>query len=203
VLWASLNNAVREELISRNVAALIRVPKPRRRKVKPWSADEVRAFLESARKSGDPLYAAYVLILVLGLRRGEVLGLRWEDTVDGLIYAGSMVMLDSARRETPVPALARWLLSLGIAATLAANVAHGRVVEHGNDVTSSQAAASAAFLAARRRFATYRSGRTEFSSNASSVPASAQDVVAGCVTDGRVLAAAHAWWPDEVAGASL
>jgi hypothetical protein len=100
-------------------------------------------------------------------------------TVDGLIYASSMVMLDSARRETPVPALARWLLSLGIAATLAANVAHGRVVEHGNDVTSSQA------------------------SNASSGPASAQDVVAGCVTDGRVLAAAHAWWPDEVAGASL
>jgi hypothetical protein len=100
-------------------------------------------------------------------------------TVDGLIYASSMVMLDSARRETPVPALARWLLSLGIAATLAANVAHGRVVEHGNDVTSSQA------------------------SNASSGPASAQDVVAGCVTDGRVLAAAHAWWPDEVAGAGL
>jgi len=28
-------------------------------------------------------------------------------TVDGLIYASSMVMLDSARRKTPVPALAR------------------------------------------------------------------------------------------------
>jgi hypothetical protein len=46
-------------------------------------------------------------------------------TVDGLIYASSMVMLDSARRKTPVPALAQWLLGLGIAATLAANVAHG------------------------------------------------------------------------------
>jgi hypothetical protein len=46
-------------------------------------------------------------------------------TVDGLIYASSMVMLDSARRRTPVPALARWLLGLGVAATLAANVAHG------------------------------------------------------------------------------
>jgi hypothetical protein len=45
--------------------------------------------------------------------------------VDGLIYASSMVMLDSARRRTPVPALSRWLLGLGIAATLAANVAHG------------------------------------------------------------------------------
>jgi hypothetical protein len=46
-------------------------------------------------------------------------------TVDGLIYASSMVMLDSARRKVPVPALARWLLGVGIAATLAANVAHG------------------------------------------------------------------------------
>jgi Protein of unknown function (DUF2637) len=46
-------------------------------------------------------------------------------TVDGLIYASSMAMLDSARRQARVPALARWLLGLGITATLAANVAHG------------------------------------------------------------------------------
>jgi hypothetical protein len=46
-------------------------------------------------------------------------------TVDGLIYASSMVMLDCARRKAPVPALARWPLGLGITATLAANVAHG------------------------------------------------------------------------------
>jgi len=36
-----------------------------------------------------------------------------------------MVMPDSARRAVPVPRLARWLLGLGIAATLAANVEHG------------------------------------------------------------------------------
>jgi hypothetical protein len=36
-----------------------------------------------------------------------------------------MVMLDSARRRIQVPAPARWLVGLGIAATLAANVAHG------------------------------------------------------------------------------
>jgi hypothetical protein len=46
-------------------------------------------------------------------------------TVDGLIYASSMVMLDCARRKVPVPALARWMLGLSITATLAANVAHG------------------------------------------------------------------------------
>lgn len=46
-------------------------------------------------------------------------------TVDGLIWACSMVMPDAARREVPVLALARCLLGLGIAATLAANVAYG------------------------------------------------------------------------------
>ena len=51
-------------------------------------------------------------------------GGRWREvshmvplTEDGLIYASSMVMLDSARRRTPVPALARCLLGLGIATT--------------------------------------------------------------------------------------
>src|SRR6204780_2003359 len=46
-------------------------------------------------------------------------------TVDGLIYASSMAMLDAARRGAPSPVLARWLLGLGITATLGANVAHG------------------------------------------------------------------------------
>jgi hypothetical protein len=46
-------------------------------------------------------------------------------TVDGLIYASSMVLLHSARHRLPVPRLARWLLGVGIAATLAANAAHG------------------------------------------------------------------------------
>lgn len=46
-------------------------------------------------------------------------------TVDELIYTSSMVMLDCARRKVPVPALAWWLLGLGITAMLGVNVAHG------------------------------------------------------------------------------
>ena len=46
-------------------------------------------------------------------------------TIDGLVYSSSMVVLYAARHRLPVPRLARWLLALGIVATLAANVAHG------------------------------------------------------------------------------
>ncbi|WP_046471940.1 tyrosine-type recombinase/integrase [Allosalinactinospora lopnorensis] len=70
----ALNNAIREELLTRNVASLVKAPKPRRRKEKPWTVEEARRFLESARRDGDPMYPAYVQILVLGFRRGEALG---------------------------------------------------------------------------------------------------------------------------------
>jgi integrase len=78
-LRAALANAVAEELITRNAAAVVRFPTSRKRQRQSWSADEARKFLESARRDNDPLYAAYVLVLVLGLRRGEALGLTWPD----------------------------------------------------------------------------------------------------------------------------
>jgi hypothetical protein len=46
-------------------------------------------------------------------------------TIDGLVYASSMVVLHAARHRVPVPSMARWLLGLGIAATLTANMAQG------------------------------------------------------------------------------
>ena len=79
-LRAALAHAMTEdELISRNPAAMVKLPVPRSRKVRAWSVAEACAFLDSARTDDDPLYAAYVLMLVLGLRRGEALGLLWND----------------------------------------------------------------------------------------------------------------------------
>lgn len=42
-----------------------------------WSAEELRHFLKSIQ--GDRLYAAFLLAATTGMRRGEVLGLRWRD----------------------------------------------------------------------------------------------------------------------------
>jgi hypothetical protein len=46
-------------------------------------------------------------------------------TVDGLIWAASMVILDASRRSQHVPPLALWSLGAGIVATVGANLAHG------------------------------------------------------------------------------
>src|ERR1700732_2592375 len=46
-------------------------------------------------------------------------------TVDGLILAASMLILDANRRRHPAPPLARWCLGAGIMATIGANLAHG------------------------------------------------------------------------------
>ena len=46
-------------------------------------------------------------------------------TVDGLIWAASVVVLDASRRNRPVPRLALWSLGVGIVATVGANLAHG------------------------------------------------------------------------------
>jgi integrase len=78
-LRAALNHAKAEELLSRNVAEVVKLPTARKRgrRGKAWSVDEARQFLESARADHDPLYALWVLILVLALRKGEALGLLW------------------------------------------------------------------------------------------------------------------------------
>lgn len=79
VLRAALSAAQRDELVHRNVAALVRMPIPHSPRAPIWTAVEAARFLESASTEHDPMYAAYVLLLVLGPRRGEALGLAWDD----------------------------------------------------------------------------------------------------------------------------
>lgn len=73
----ALNRAIKEEILTRNVALLVDMPKVTKDKGRAWNAREAITFLRSAR--AHRLYAACVLVLVLGLRRGELLGLRWQD----------------------------------------------------------------------------------------------------------------------------
>ncbi|MFJ9867468.1 tyrosine-type recombinase/integrase [Streptomyces sp. NPDC101165] len=77
VLRSALSSACREELITRNVAKLVEPPRTDTPELHPWTLDETLDFLAASRK--DPLYAAFVLAIAMGLRRGEIVGLRWSD----------------------------------------------------------------------------------------------------------------------------
>jgi integrase len=87
VLRSALSRAMREELITRNIATLLELPKYEGREITPWTVEEARRFLLAA--VGDPLHAAFLLAVLYGLRRGEVLGLRWCD-VD---FGGSILRI--------------------------------------------------------------------------------------------------------------
>jgi len=119
VLSAALTRASREELITRNVARLTELPGWEPAEVRPWSADEALAILRSGRT--DPFHPVFVLLLAYGMRRGEVLGLRWVDVdletgvirvrqqlqrVGGSLRTGP-VKTRAGNRDLPIVALAR------------------------------------------------------------------------------------------------
>jgi integrase len=79
VLRNALQQAVREELVVRNVAKLVQVGAPDYEVGRGLSVREAHRVLAAAAK--ENLYALYVLALYLGLRRAELLGLRWADVV--------------------------------------------------------------------------------------------------------------------------
>jgi integrase len=79
VLRAGLQQAMREDLVMRNVAKLVQVQAPHYRVDRGLSAAEAIRLLDHA--EGNRLQALYVLALYLGMRRAELLGLPW-DAVD-------------------------------------------------------------------------------------------------------------------------
>ena len=77
VLKSALEHAVLEDEIPRNVARNIKTGTPRPRRFEPLTTSEARQLLATAQ--GHRLHALFDLALRTGLRKGELLGLRWED----------------------------------------------------------------------------------------------------------------------------
>ncbi len=77
VLRAALNQAMRWDMVNRNVAELVQPRAGERFAGKPLTAEEAERLLAAAR--GDRIEALYSVAVTLGLRQGEALGLRWSD----------------------------------------------------------------------------------------------------------------------------
>ncbi len=77
VLGAALKQGVRWQMVPRNVAELVSGPRVQNREMQVLSPEQARAFLMACQ--GERLHALYLLALSTGLRRGELLALKWED----------------------------------------------------------------------------------------------------------------------------
>ena len=77
ILHKALDNAVRWNLVSRNVCSVVSLPRLQKYEVHPLTPEQANALLEVAR--GKRLEAILTVALITGMRRGELLGLRWQD----------------------------------------------------------------------------------------------------------------------------
>lgn len=77
VLGIALSKALKWDLVLKNPAATVEVPRGKRLDVKPLTDEQARIFLGVVH--GERLEALYITAMTSGLRQGELLGLRWED----------------------------------------------------------------------------------------------------------------------------
>jgi integrase len=92
-LSQALSHAVRLEVLVKNPAAQVKPPRPERREIKILGKDEIGTLLKAAK--GTQLYLPVLVAVTAGLRRGELLGLRWSD-LD--LKAGTLTVNQSIER---------------------------------------------------------------------------------------------------------
>src|SRR5215208_6835913 len=96
--YKALSQAVSDGLVPRNAAA-VKAPRPTPEEMHPLSENEARALLNAARSHEDRFEALYMLAITTGLRRGELLGLRWEDLdlERGVLRVGRALVREGGR----------------------------------------------------------------------------------------------------------
>ncbi len=92
VLRSALNEAVRMELLTKNPLKPVTPPKPIRTEMKVWNQEETQGFFEKTKD--HPFFAAFVLGAGMGMRVGEILGLRWKnvDLAAGVLHVREQLL---------------------------------------------------------------------------------------------------------------
>lgn len=96
-LHSALATAVRRGLIRRNPASTVELPEPTRFRARTWTPAQAAQFLASI--EGDEHYLVYRLLLLIGLRRGELIALRWNrlNPATGALQIDSTISLSGAK----------------------------------------------------------------------------------------------------------
>jgi integrase len=77
VLHKALQTALRWNWIAQNICDLVSPPRRKRFEIQPLSLEQAQQLLQTAK--GHRLEALFILAIATGMRRGELLGLKWQD----------------------------------------------------------------------------------------------------------------------------
>lgn len=132
VLRQALSHAVRWQAVARNVADAVSPPKPGRREMSTLDPEQARRLMETVR--GTELEGPVSLAVYTGLRRSEVLGLRWKDTD---LQTAALQVVQSLQRTPdgltvlpPKTARSRRRVALSPQAVALLRKHHARQAEH-------------------------------------------------------------------------
>ncbi len=77
IIHSALEQAIKEHIIRINPSDAVRLPRDIKKEMQTLDTDNIKMFMNTAKQTR--YYSAYMLELTSGLRRGELLGLRWKD----------------------------------------------------------------------------------------------------------------------------
>lgn len=103
IISSAMKLAMEQKLVAHNPADGCALPRVEHREMKTLPAEQLAAFLNEAKKTG--VYEMYYLDLATGMRRGELLGLKWEDIdfAHGVIHIRRQVArLNGTVQEAPL-----------------------------------------------------------------------------------------------------
>ena len=101
VLYNAFKQAVRWGLVHRNPVEAVDVHKEERTELTLWTPEEAARFLDATRP--HRLYALFYLGMATGLRRGELLGLRWEDIKGNVLHVKQALVKAKGKLELSTP----------------------------------------------------------------------------------------------------
>ena len=100
---SALRFAMEQKLIPENPATRCALPKVERKEMKTLPMEQLNAFFDEAKRTG--VFELYYIDLLTGLRRGELLGLKWDDIdfKNGILHVRRQVMRQEGKMvEAPL-----------------------------------------------------------------------------------------------------
>jgi integrase len=97
LLKVMLQKAVQLKILKENPVIGVTLPKEQKKEMNVWNLEQVNYFLNHSKR--NRYYTAYLLAILTGMRKGEILGLRWKDVdlENGIIYVRQI--LDTSGKQ--------------------------------------------------------------------------------------------------------